>query len=149
MSWIEELREFVQDKINAITPTTTSAFFSSPREAREWVDSRVIIPNPRLSDIVKNRLLQESQTAFDNALSTGQFGADGVVGALQYWEAMQYAVASITGDPQLLAVFDIAVQGAQETVNLNIITDRESSPTVEIPWWLYAAAGVLIFKLIK
>jgi hypothetical protein len=146
MGFIEDLKEHIR---TALTVRATSSFFSTTLEAREFVDDRVIIPNPRLSDIVKNRLLEESQIAFDNAMSTGKFGARDRVGALDYWEAMKYAVASITGDPQLLAVFDIAVQGAQETVDLDIILDREADPTVEIPWWLYAAAGVLVFKLIK
>ena len=145
MGFIEDLKETIK---TMITVRATSSFFSTTLEAREFVENRVIIPNPRLSDIVKNRLLEESQIAFDNAMNTGKFGARDRVGALQYWEEMQYAVASITGDPQLLAVFNIAVQGAQETVDLNIIMDREPD-TVAIPWWLYAAAGVLIFKLIK
>ena len=145
MSWIGELREAI---LSSISANATSSFFSTTIEARDFVEDRVIKPNPRLADIVKNRLLEESQIAFDNAISTGKFGAGYRVGALAYWEAMQYAVQSITGDPQLLAVFDIAVQGAQETVDPSIINDREPD-TVEIPWWLYAAAGVLIFKLIK
>ena len=82
-------------------------------------------------------------------MNTGKFGARDRVGALQYWEEMQYAVSSITGDPQLLAVFDIAVQGAQETVDLNIIIDREADPTVKIPWWIYAIGAKLIFKMFK
>ena len=134
MGFIEDLKESIR---TALTSRATSSFFSTTIEARIFVEDRVIKPNPRLADIVKNRLLDESQIAFDNAM------------ALAYWEAMKYAVASITGDPQLLAVFDIAVQGARETVDNDIIMDREPDPTLKMPWWVYIIGAKLIYKMFK
>ena len=147
MGFIEDLKESIR---TALTSRATSSFFSTTIAARNFVEDRVIIPNPRLADIVKNRLLEESQIAFNNIMFTGQSGAGGYrAGALAYWEAMKYAVASITGDPQLLAVFNIAVQGARETVDNDIIMDREDDPTLKMPWWVYIIGAKLIYKMFK
>lgn len=117
----------------------TSRFFSTPTEARSFVENN-FSENPRLEPIEKQILLDSSQHAYDYALS--QSGNDPQMAALIYWQEMQMYIALNTTDPKIQEVFETGVQAAQDTYSLTY--DSEVKEKLKIPWYVLAVPVALI-----
>lgn len=130
-----------------------STFFSTPEEARQFFDERVIGLNPRLSDLQKSALLDASSDCFEASKTWIPF--DGESEALSYWQCLQEVVPGYIHDPDIFGILDIAVQGAEDVEErpdsipsqLEDVVSGEQD--IKLPWWLYAAGALLIIKMVR
>ena len=130
-----------------------STFFSSAEAARAFFDERVVELNPRLSPLQKQALLDASAQCFDDSKTWIPFDSESE--ALAYWQCLQRVVPGYINDPGIFGVLDIAVQGSSDVVarpdsipsQLEDVVSGEQD--IKIPWWLYAAAGLLLIKVMR
>tara|TARA_R110000824_G_scaffold141286_3_gene307743 strand:+ start:242 stop:691 length:450 start_codon:yes stop_codon:yes gene_type:complete len=129
-------------------------FMVSPEAAREFFEERVVKLNPRISQLQKDRLLSESESAYEGAKTWYPF--DGKSEALTYWTVLQQVIPGILYDEDINAIMDIAVETSQDVVSPpdSIASQMErklagEDPLLDLPWWVYAGGAVLLFKLLK
>jgi hypothetical protein len=117
----------------------TSEFFSTWAKAREFVQN-TISQNPRLDDGTKTKLLQVELQGYTEY--SGQYFASEKTELSEYYQYLQREFPKYTQDSRFLGVFDIAVEGAKETADPSIVTDREQSEPVKVPTWIYGALAL-------
>jgi len=127
----------------------TSSFFSSPSSARQWVENRVILPNPRLSSIEKDVLMQNSENAYLSAMGDCQGNPSPSAlneCALVYWRIMQDAVVLNTNDQKLYDIFEVGVDAAESTSNPESVVPSSS---LKIPWWVWLFGGLFVLNVAR
>lgn len=137
-TWLDDLIELFN------TDYGTTSFFSNPYAAQEWVDSNIILSNPRLSDAgnpsQRQILIMNSNESLDYAL---QVTNDPVEAAAIYWDLMRDYILLNTYDEKLADVFNQGAQAAEDTASLTF--DEDVKPQVKIPWWLLAFPLAFLF----
>jgi hypothetical protein len=137
-TWLDDLIELFN------TDYGTTSFFSNPYAAQEWVDSNIILSNPRLSDAgnpsQRQILIMNSNESLDYAL---QVTNDPVEAAAIYWDLMRDYILLNTYDERLANVFNQGAQAAEDTASLTFDEDVKSQ--VKIPWWLLAFPLAFLF----
>ena len=137
--------QFVSDLVELFnTDYGTTRFFSNPYEAQEWVETNIILSNPRLSDVgapsQRDILLINSQESLDYALN---YTNDPVLAASIYWDLMADYVMLNTYDDDLQNVFNQGAQAAQDTAELTF--DEDVKTNFKIPWWLVIFPLAVLF----
>jgi hypothetical protein len=131
--WIEDLVELFD------TNYGTTRFFSNPYEAQTFVEDN-FLKNPRLSEIEKTILLENSKNALEQALSDTN---DPQQAALNYWRYMQDYILLNTSDQRIQNVFETGSQAAEDTANLTF--DEDVEETIKLPWWLLLFPLAILF----
>ncbi len=131
--WIEDLVELFD------TNYGTTRFFSNPYEAQTFVEDN-FLKNPRLSEIEKTILLENSKNALEQALSDTN---DPQQAALNYWRYMQDYIVLNTSDQRIQSVFETGSQAAEDTANLTF--DEDVTETIKLPWWLLLFPLAILF----
>ena len=128
------------------TDAGKSEFFSNWTEARKFVQ-KAISENPRLDDATKTKLLQVELQGYTDY--SGQWLASEKTEIKEYYEYLQRELPKYTTDEKLLNLFDIAVEGAKETADPNIVYEREDDPPPKTPTWVYGLLGLGVLYILS
>ena len=139
----QEFTDWVIDLFD--TEYGTTSFFSSPQEAKNWVDDYLIRPNFSLSNEEVGILLfwsDESLAYANNWLWTSN-NPSNEEAAVIYWNLIKEYIEIYSYDPDMIAVVTQGAQAAQDTAELTYDEDVESN--FKIPWWLVIFPLALLF----
>ena len=141
---LEDFNDWIQSLVNEFNNDYgTTTFFSSPIHAKNWVEEKVIKPNPRIGPTEKNILLENSNEAFTRAVMESD---EPKVQALLYWRSMQDYIALNSYDEKLHNIFEVGAETAQQTTE-GWIGEIEPFITPKIPWGLIVLPiGWLLFR---
>jgi len=148
MTW-QEWQEWVQRLIiQDAQDFGVSSFFSTPQRAATWVQDKVILPNPRLSDIERQILMDNSAHALDIASSqcVGNPTPDQLREcALTYWQLMQDYIVLNTNDQKLYELFETGVDAASSATVAGQL-ENIGKNGFKLPWWIWLLPIALLMR---
>jgi hypothetical protein len=118
-----------------------------------WINT-VVDRNPRLDDLTKAVLRGMGQEGYSNCKTLWPFWDDEQEASC-FWSYLRANISSATNDPDLLAILTSAEDASADVADPpdSIINQAgriaSGEDTLQIPWWLYAAAALSIYKFIK
>jgi len=125
----------------------TTSFFSSPQEAKNWVDDYLIRPNFSLSNEEVAILLfwsDESLAYANNWLWTSN-NPSNEEAAVIYWNLIKEYIELYSYDPDMIAVVTQGASAAEDTFIEKYDEDVKTSIKIPIFVWI-AVAFLVIYK---
>jgi hypothetical protein len=142
----------------------TTEYFSTPDRAHAWFMDEVVTPNPRLNDEEKATIRQVADECYDSATATwwadsaGEWIPGWLYGedeAAKYFACLQSTVPTVTNDPGILDVLDIAAEASADVADPpdSLYNQAKRKATgedpVKVPWWVYAGGIAALVMMVR